>query len=182
MKLCTLIFIAIFPLLAFSQDDENNYYSIVINTGDKPECITCKSIHNTNLDNFLKIDATGSTDVVIKIMSNYTNECIRSVFISAGSVCYISNIPEGLYYLKIAYGYEWSNKVVGSFCFAKFMRDANYQVGIDLLDYYLKKSDNGFQLPSYELVLKVISGNRSNEFDADDVSERSFIGDFFSIR
>lgn len=169
-----LLIINTFTLLAFSQDDGNDFYSIVINTGDKPECITCKVKYDTKLDNFLRIDATGSTDVVVKIMSTGTDECIRSVFISGGSVYSITNIPEGIYYLKIAYGYEWSKKVVGSFCFAKFMRDANYQVGNDLLDYYLKKSDYGYQVPSYELELKVLSNNRNNEFDAENISEEEF--------
>lgn len=174
MKFFTLLIIIVIPLLAFSQDDENDYYGIVINTGDKPECITCKSIYNTTLDNFLKIDATGSSDIVIKMIDNYTGECIRSVFISGGDVFYINNIPEGVYYLKIAYGYDWSKKIVGSFCFAKFTRDVHYQIGNDRLDFYLKESSNGYDVPSYELILKVISNNRNNQFDAENISEEEF--------
>lgn len=137
MKHIYILILLILPSSIFSQDVKEDYYSIVINR-KKPECITCKSLYDTKLDNFLRIDATGSTDVVVRIISTGADECIRSVFISGGSVYSITNIPEGIYYLKIAYGYDWSKKVVGSFCFAKFMRDAYYQVGNDLLDYYLK--------------------------------------------
>ena len=162
------------PVSVFCQDDENDYFTIVINTGDKPECINCKSLYDPKLDNFLKIDASGSSDLVIKIMKNATDECARSVFISGGSVYYINHIPEGIYYLKIAYGYDWSKKVVGSFCFAKFTRDVHYQVGNDLLDFYIKEYSDGYQIPNYALELKVISNNKNNEFNADNISEEEF--------
>lgn len=169
-----IIFILSFFKVTICQEDSEEYYKIVINTGEKPECITCKNLTDYKLDNFLKIDAQGSTDVVVKIINNYSQECIRCVFISGGSIHYINNIPEGVYYLKIAYGYDWSKKVIGSFCFAKFMRKAHYEIGNDLLDYYLKKTNNGYQVPSYELVLKVISKNRKNKFDSDAISEEEF--------
>ncbi|MBK9334458.1 MAG: hypothetical protein IPM96_19150 [Ignavibacteria bacterium] len=54
------------------------------------------------------------------------------------------------------------------------MRDVIYQEGNDHLDYYKIDLQNGYQLPSYELVLKVISSNRNNEFDADNISEEEF--------
>lgn len=174
MKYNLVLIILLLSSYSFSQNENDEYYKIVISTGEKPECIYCKSLFNTNLDNFLKIDATGASDLVIKIIDNYTNECIRSVFISAGDIHYIRNIPEVIYYLKIAYGYEWSKKVMGSFCFAKFLTDAHYQIGNDLLNYYMKESYNGYEVPSYELVLKVISKNRNNEFDADNISEDEF--------
>jgi len=170
----SILFIILIPYIAISQDEDNDYYSIVINTGDKPECISCNAKYNYNLDNYLRIDATGSTDVVVKIINSNTEVCIRCVFISGGSRYEISNIPEGIYYLKIAYGYEWSKKVSGSYCFAKFIRDAHYQIGNDQLDYYLKYYDNGFNVPSFELELKVLSNNRNNEFDADNISEEEF--------
>lgn len=173
-KTYVLLLIILFPFYADSQVEDNEYYSIVINTGDKPECISCNAKYNFKLDNYLRIDATGATDIVVKIINSNTEECIRCVFISGGSRYEIVNIPEGIYYLKIAYGYEWSKKVSGSFCVAKFMRDAHYQIGNDQLDYYLKESDMGYQVPSYELELRVISNNRNNEFDAENISEEEF--------
>ncbi|MBL8008731.1 MAG: hypothetical protein JNJ56_14515 [Ignavibacteria bacterium] len=169
-----LLITTLFPFTLYCQDNENDYYSIVINTGDKPECIPCKVLYDRKLDNFLRIDATGSTDVVVKIINKGSENCIRCVYISGGSVYEITNIPEGIYYLKIAYGYDWSKKTDGNFCYAKFMREAHYQIGNDLLDYFLKKTDYGYQVPSYELELKVITNNRNNEFDAEDISEEEF--------
>ena len=169
-----LLILNVFSIMAYGQNDNNDYYSIVINTGDKPECISCGSMYDPRLDNFLKIDAEGSSDIVLKIMNNATDECARSVFIKGGSIYYIKNIPEGIYYLKIAYGYDWSKKVDGSFCSAKFTRDVHYQIGNDLLDFYIKQYSDGYQVPSFELELKVISNNRNNEFDADNISEEDF--------
>lgn len=174
MRYVLTVFIFFVSSYSLCQDNNDDFYGIVINTGDKPECISCKSLYNTKIDNFLRIDARGSTDVVVKVINNFTEECIRCVFISGGSEYYINNIPEGIYYLKIAYGYNWSKKVIGSFCFAKFATDAHYQIGNDLLDYYVKESYNGYQVPSFELILKVITNSRKNEFDADNISEEEF--------
>lgn len=173
-RIFTLFYLIIFPLLAYCQDENNEYYSISINTGDKPECIHCKTIYDFKLDNFLRIDATGSSDLVLKVINNKTGDCIRSVFISGGSIYNIVSIPEGIYYLKIAYGYNWSKKVLGSFCFAKFITDAHYQVGNDLLDFNIKHFSEGYQVPSFELLLKVITNNRNGEFDAENISEDEF--------
>ena len=115
--------------------------------------------YNYKIDNYLRIDATGSSDVVVKIINSATEECIRCVFINGGSNYEIVNIPEGIYYLKIAYGYDWSKKVSGSFCFAKFMRDVHYQIGNDQLDYFLKDYGSSYDVPSFELVLKVLSNS-----------------------
>ncbi len=174
MKYIYLLVLLLIPFSLFSQESSDSFYKIEINTGEKPECISCASLYNRSLDNFLRIDATGATDVVIKIINSNTHECIRTVFIRSGIVYEIKNIPEGIYYLKIAYGYDWSKKVEGDYCYAKFVRDANYQEGNDHLDFYKVNLQNGYQLPSYELILKVISGNRNNEFDADNISEEEF--------
>ncbi|MBK9334956.1 MAG: hypothetical protein IPM96_21785 [Ignavibacteria bacterium] len=174
MKYIYLLIFLVNAFSLFSQENNDSFYKVAINTGERPECIACASLYNNTLDNFLRIDATGATDVVIKIINSNTHECIRTVFISSGSVYEIKNIPEGIYYLKIAYGYEWSKKAEGSYCYAKFLRDAIYQEGNDHLDYYKIDLQNGYQLPSYELVLKVISNNRNNEFDADNISEEEF--------
>ncbi len=170
------IFTIIFqlPHLVICQDDENDFNIIVINTGDKPECISCGTLYDPKIDNFLKIDAIASSDLIIKIMNNTTDECARSVFIRGGDVYYINHIPEGIYYLKIAYGYDLSKKVEENNCYAKFMRDVHYQVGNDLLDFYIKEYSDGYQIPNYALELKVISNKRNNEFDADNISEEEF--------
>lgn len=162
------------PNLIFAQTDNDDYYTVVINTGDRPDCFSFRAKYDLKLDNFLKIDASGSTDVVVKIIDNYTQECIRCVFISGGDSHYIKNIPQGIYYLKIAYGYDWGKKVVGSFCFSKFLSDAHYQIGNDLLNYYIKEDSNGYQVPSYALELRVIANNRNNDFDAENISEEEF--------
>lgn len=169
----TLLIILSFTKLAKSQE-ESEYYKVLIRTGETPQCFTFKPRYDYKLDNFLKIDASNCSDIVIKIMDNYTHECIRCVFIEGGDIHFINNIPEGVYYLKIAYGYDWGKRVSGSFCFSKFLRDAHYEEGTDLLNYYLKETYNGYQVPSYELVLRIISSNRKNEFESEEISEEEF--------
>lgn len=174
MKTIFTLFLLLIPVLSFPQEDNSEYYKILINTGEKPECIFCKPKFDYSIDNFLKIDASSASDLVIKVIDSQTHECVRTTFIKGGDIHYITNIPQGIYYLKIAYGYDWSKKVAGSFCFAKFVTDAHYQKGNELMDYYLKKTSNGYQWRNYELILRVYSKSRKNEFDADDISEEQF--------
>ena len=51
------IFTIIFqlPHLVICQDDENDFNIIVINTGDKPECISCGTLYDPKIDNFLRV-------------------------------------------------------------------------------------------------------------------------------
>lgn len=170
----TILLLFLLPSLALSQNEMEDYYKIAISTGESPECINCSQTFDRKIDNFLRINAHGASDVVVKIMNTSNDKCIRKVFINGGDVYEVTNIPEGIYYLKIAYGYDWSKKVVGSFCFAKFTRDSYYQVGTDLLDYNIKKYSDGYQVPSYEVVLTVISNNRNNEFEVENISEEEF--------
>ncbi|MBK9334457.1 MAG: hypothetical protein IPM96_19145 [Ignavibacteria bacterium] len=92
------IYLLIFLLKAFSlfsQENNDSFYKVAINTGERPECIACASLYNNTLNNFLRIDATGATDVVIKIINSNTHECIRTVFISSGSVYEIKTYRKG---------------------------------------------------------------------------------------
>jgi len=171
-----IILFTMLYLLNFSSSNaqETDFNTVNIITGNKPNCISINTKLDTKLDNFLKIDATGSSDIVIKIINNNTEECIRCVFISGGDTYYIKNIPEGVYFVKIAYGYDWAENGKGNFCSAKFLTDAHYEVGNDLLDFHLKQSSDGYQVPSFELILRTIKNNRNNEFDSENISEEEF--------
>jgi len=143
-------------------------------TGIKPDCIFVESKFDDRLDNFLKIDASGSSDLVIKMVNSNTKECIRSVFINGGDTYFIKNIPQGIYHLKIAFGYDWAIKSEGEFCFAKFLRDVHYEEGTDQLDFNVIKNDNEIQTPSFELILKTRKNSRNNEFESENISEDEF--------
>ena len=74
-----------------------------------PDCYNFKPIYS-NIDNYLKVDVGNNTDVAIKVINAKTDVCIRFVYINSNSSFKITNIPEGIFYLKIAYGKDWYMK------------------------------------------------------------------------
>lgn len=126
------------------------------------------------IDNYLEITVGMGTDVAIKVMNIKTQQCIRYVFINSGSTYKIKNIPEGKYYLKIAYGKNWLSKVINGQCIGKFIRNPMYEKGEDILDYNLQYNSNGYRIPSFKLSLDVISTDISNSFNSANISENEF--------
>jgi hypothetical protein len=114
----------------------------------------------------------------------YEDECIRIVYVRSKDTYEIRNIPEGRYYLKIAYGKDYRQKVVDNQCYVKFMQNAQYEKGVEVLDFNkIKQPDKkigneiyeNWNVPSFELSLDVIvtKGTKST-FKSNDISEAEF--------
>ncbi len=139
------------------------YEKVSANTGDSPNCENIKPKYDDSLDNQLLIHAGNNEDVVVKVM-NYST-CIRVVYIHAGDSYAIKNIPEGIYYLKIAYGKDYRQYTTADGnCNIEFVSDAVYEIGSDKLDYYRESKPDTYEgnyvvhhwsLPSFELSLDV---------------------------
>jgi hypothetical protein len=127
-----------------------------------------------SIDNYLEIVVGGRTDVAIKVMNIKTDNCIRYVFINSGSTYKIQNIPEGQYYLKIAYGKNWLSKTINGQCIGRFIRNPIYEKGEKILDYNLKHDAEGYKAPSFRVSLDVIGSSQSNSFDSAKISENEF--------
>jgi curved DNA-binding protein CbpA len=144
-----------------------------INNGQLPSCYNFKP-KRSNIDNYLEVHVGGGTDVVIKVMNVETDECIRYVFINSGSTYKIRNIPEGKYYLKIAYGKNWFSKIEGDQCVGKFIQNPLYEKGEDIMDFNLDHTSDGYNIPSFQLKLDVISTNTMSTFSSKNISESDF--------
>lgn len=144
-----------------------------VNNGQLPSCYNFIP-KKSKIDNYLEVHVGGGTDVAIKVMNLYTDKCIRYVFINSGSTYKIRNIPEGTYYLKIAYGKDWFSKVEGGKCVGKFIRNPMYEKGKDIMDFNLKYTSDGYSIPSFQLELDVISTNKMNTFSSQNISENEF--------
>lgn len=155
-------------------------------TGDNPECENITPKYAYELDNELLIHVGKNFDVVVKLMSKYGN-CIRIAYIEAGDDFSMKNIPEGIYYLKIAYGKDFRKYSKDGQCIVKFLRDATYEKGTNTLDFYKVKKPNTYEgdyvyenwsLPSFELSLNIeyTKGNSNgfNSFLSNTISEQDF--------
>jgi hypothetical protein len=144
-----------------------------INNGQLPACYNFKP-RKGKVDNYLEVVVGSGTDVSIKVMNNETEKCIRYVFINSGSTYTIRNIPEGQYYLKIAYGKNWLSKVINGQCIGRFIRNPMYEKGEDIMDFNLQYTADGYSIPSFRLSLDVIAKDISNSFNSQNISESEF--------
>jgi len=154
---------------------QNEWEEVKIFTGQSPGCINYSNQFDFSIDNFLRVSVGNNTDIVLKIHNNSSGKCIRCVYISAGGDFYISNIPEGYYTLKIAFGKKWSRRNSDlNNCESKFTENAMYEEGENILDFTLKYTNDGYQIPSYELYLDVYTTNQNKGFDSRKISEEEF--------
>lgn len=165
----------------YSDWERKNYES-----GVTPECENVTPKYNYDIKNYLRINVGSNTDVVIKLMKigYYEDECIRIVYVRSGDTYEIKNIPEDRYYLKIAYGKDYRQKIVDNQCYLKFMRNALYEKGIEILDYNkIRKPDErvgndiyeNWSVPSFELSLDLIMTKTSKRtFKSNNISEADF--------
>lgn len=144
-----------------------------INNGLLPSCYNFTPKKGT-VDNYLEVHVGGGTDVVIKVMNSANDRCIRYVFVNRGSTYQIKNIPEGRYYLKIAYGKDWFSKAVAGKCIGRFLQNPMYEKGDDIMDFNLQELADGYNVPSFQLQLDVIASTTMNTFDSQNISETEF--------
>jgi hypothetical protein len=128
----------------------------------------------SSIDNKLEVTVGSGTDVVIKLMNKETNKCIRYVYINSQNTYEIKNIPEGVYYLKIAYGRNWISKVENGKCVGKFLSNQMYEEGSDVLDFNIQRTYEGKSIPSFRLELDVVSNNSMSSFSSQNISEEAF--------
>lgn len=146
-------------------------------TADTPDCDKAKAEYDLSLDNHLKVTVNSNSDVVLKLMKKEVTGdiCIRTVYIESSDFTLIKNIPEGKYYLKIAYGTDWREKTINGKCSGRFLENAQYEIGKERLNYKIIQMSNRVDIPSYSLSL----GMKAKEgvdatFNTNQISEAEF--------
>lgn len=151
-------------------------------SGQTPDCENIDPQFDYKIDNYLKVNVGSNTDVVIKLMKISSNGnddiCSRIIFIRGNETYYLKNVPEGIYYLKIAYGRDWRQKIVDNQCYGKFMRNAQYEIGKNKLNFNIIHKPNGVSIPYFELSLDIVvkkyDKNRKSSFSSKDINEEQF--------
>jgi tetratricopeptide (TPR) repeat protein len=163
---------------------DESWEDVSYSNGEAPECFNYTPRYDRELDNQLRVTVGGGTDVVIKVMEVSTDRCIRYVYVKSRSTYSIRNIPQGRYYLKIAYGKRWVEKKEAGMCIGKFASNPLYEKGEDILDFRTRSTgisyENGqryenYEIPSFEIQLDVVTtGFSSNSLNTDGISEAEF--------
>ncbi len=168
------------PIAATTSKKYNNWEKKTYKSGATPKSFNFKGKFDYKLDNYLKIEVGDNTDVVVKLYKMGKTEkedrCIRVTYINSTSTQFIRNIPEGEYYLKIAYGKDWRENVKDGKRYGTFTKNALYEKGQDILDFRAVKTDRGINVPSYNLSLDLLSngGQGYGNEDQDNISPEQF--------
>jgi len=148
---------------------------IYVSNGELSGCNEIKPKYNKGLNNKLLITVGSNASVAVKLINKANEKCIRYVFINKNTTYSIRNIPEGKYYLKIAYGDDWSIMDEQPNCKGRFTKNTLFEKGEETLDYNLVYSGNNYQVPSFSLKLDVtISEDRMKTFNTDKINENDF--------
>lgn len=122
-------------------------------------------------DNYFDIIIGEGCCVVIKIVNASTEKCIRYVYIPENEEVTISEIPQGLYYLKLAYGKDWMELPTDSIVHGKFTKSTFYERSTKAYDFGRKNSQD---FVNYRLEINVVDGEAENNFHTEQITEEEF--------
>lgn len=138
---------------SYSTESEPVYTKVLVQNGNISDCLGISPKYDNSIKTKLIISAE-LTDVAVKLFDYETDRCIRFVFINDGATYTVKNIPEGKYYLKIAYGNDWSVKEGDPICKGRFTSHASFKKDSDTYDFNIKRYANGnTSTPYYTLKL-----------------------------
>ena len=124
-------------------------------------------------DNYFDIEIGNGCNVAIKIVDAATDRCIRYVFVPENSSANIQMIPQGKYYLKLAYGKDWMEYDNGDGTITgKFTSNVTYDRSVDIFDFGKKNSSN---VVNYLLQINVVDSQLQNSFGTVEISEAEFM-------
>ncbi|MEW7292368.1 SH3 domain-containing protein [Aquimarina sp. 2304DJ70-9] len=139
------------------EDKYSSWEKKTYKSGATPKSFNFKGKFDYKLDNYLKIKVGKNTEVVVKMykMGKTTadDELVRVTYINSSTTQFIRNVPEGEYYLKIAYGKDWRETVKNGKKFGTFTQNALYEKAPQVLDFNTVKTSKGINVPSYNLTL-----------------------------
>lgn len=123
-------------------------------------------------DNYFDITIGRGCNVAVKIMDKKTDQCIRYVYVAENSTTTVQEIPQGVYYLKLAYGYDWMEHNTGNGKVGKFTRNVSYEKSQDTFDFGVKNSSEEI---NYRLEINVVDSQLGNNFLSTPIDEEEFM-------
>lgn len=123
-------------------------------------------------DNFFDITMGKGCNVAVKIMDLKTNKCIRYVYVAENTTTTVQEIPQGVYYLKLAYGYDWMEMETENGKQGKFTRNVKYERSQDTFDFGAKNSRDEI---NYRLEINVVDSKLENNFLTTSIDEKEFM-------
>lgn len=125
-------------------------------TGDTLACYNVIPSYDRNLRTKLTVRVLEGYDAVVKLYKKEESNdmCIRIAYIRSGESFDFLFIPEGLYYVKIAYGEDFRKGIVNNKCVTIFTKNSHYEIGTQFFDFYLVRKYDVIQTPTWTLEVK----------------------------
>lgn len=123
-------------------------------------------------DNYFDITIGEGCNVAVKIMDVKTNQCIRYIYVAESTTTTVQEIPQGVYYLKLAYGLDWMKQETDSITTGKFTRNVFYARSQNTFDFGEKNSRDNI---NYQLEINVVDSKLENNFKSLPISEEEFM-------
>jgi len=123
-------------------------------------------------DNYFDIQVGNGYDVVLKIVDICTDQTIRCVYVPQNKTVTINQIPQGRYYIKLAFGQAWMECENNGLKIGKFTRNVLYERSYSAYDFGKK---NSREMVNYILQLNVVNGRMENNFRTEEISEEEFL-------
>ena len=159
-----------------SYSSEPVYTKVLMKNGNITDCSGIKLLYDNSISTKLIISAQ-MTDVAVKIINYQTDRCIRFVFVNDGASYTAKGIPEGKYYLKIAYGNDWQVKEGDPICKGRFTSHVSYKKDYSIYDFNKIYHDDGrVSIPYYTLKLYRTYTSDNSEINSagNSISETDF--------
>jgi hypothetical protein len=142
------------------EDKYSSWEKKAYKSGATPKSFDFKGKFDYKLDNYLKIKVGKNTEVVVKMYkmgkTKADDQLVRVTYINSNATQFIRNVPEGEYYLKIAYGKQWAETTKNGKNFGTFTQNALYEHSQQILDFNTVKKSKGINVPSYNLALDLL--------------------------
>ncbi len=122
-------------------------------------------------DNYFDIRMGTGFSAAVKIMNASTGKCIRYVYVPEGEMVTVGQIPQGVYFLKLAYGRDWMEMQTEDGVAGKFTRGAFYEKSAPNYDFGEK---NSREFVDYMLEINVVDGDAKHEFETVGITEEEF--------
>lgn len=122
-------------------------------------------------DNYFDIHIGIGFNVAIKIMNASTGKCIRYVYVPEGETVAVGQIPQGMYFLKLAYGRDWMEMQTDDGVIGKFTRGSFYEKSTSNYNFGEKNSS---KFINYMLEINVVNGDTEHEFETIEITEEEF--------
>ena len=142
-----------------------------ISSGELTEQYGYKPVYGIQ-DNYFDVTMGEGADIALKIVDVKTNQCIRYAYVKENSTITLSQIPQGQYYLKLAYGKDWMEIETDFATLGKFTRGAFYERSSEVYDFGTKNSRKEI---NYELKINVRDASGMNNFETRPISEEEFM-------